>query len=125
MYRSDDIDFDSDGVCEGCGKVLSVGIHICHLMIDAEPKRRKKRGAPKTAPPPVEGQRDLGWADKDPFSDDMTPRKEREDFLESERARLLRKLEAIESLTKLGLLLAKTNIGEVEEILRQINFHSR
>lgn len=124
MYRSDDIDFDSDGVCEGCGQVISVGIHICHGF-DAEPKRRKKRGAPKTAPPPAKGQRDLGWADKDPFSDDMTPRKEREDFLESERARLLRKLEAIESLTKLALLLAKTNIGEVEEILRQINFHSR
>lgn len=46
-------------------------------------------------------------------------------FLEEERKRLIQKLEVIENLTRLAWGKASTNPEEVEEIIRQINFHSK
>ena len=46
-------------------------------------------------------------------------------FLEEERKRLIKKLEVIESLTRLAWDKAASNPEEVEEIIRQINFHSK
>ena len=46
-------------------------------------------------------------------------------FLEEERKRLIKKLEVIENLTRLAWGKAATNPEEVEEIIRQINFHSK
>ena len=41
------------------------------------------------------------------------------------RKRLIQKLEVIENLTRLAWGKASTNPEEVEEIIRQINFHSK
>jgi hypothetical protein len=46
-------------------------------------------------------------------------------FLEEERKRLIKKLEVIENLTRLAWGKAATNPEEVEEIIQQINFHSK
>jgi hypothetical protein len=46
-------------------------------------------------------------------------------FLEEERKRLIKKLEVIENLTRLAWDKAASNPEEVEEIIRQINFHSK
>ena len=46
-------------------------------------------------------------------------------FLEEERKRLIKKLEVIENLTRLAWGKAASNPEEVEEIIRQINFHSK
>lgn len=46
-------------------------------------------------------------------------------FLEEERKRLIKKLEVIENLTRLAWGKAASNPEEVEEVIRQINFHSR
>jgi hypothetical protein len=46
-------------------------------------------------------------------------------FLEEERKRLIKKLEEIEALTRLAWDKAASNPEEVEEIIRQINFHSK
>jgi hypothetical protein len=46
-------------------------------------------------------------------------------FLEEERKRLIKKLEEIEALTRLAWGKAASNPEEIEEIIRQINFHSK
>jgi len=46
-------------------------------------------------------------------------------FLEEERKRLIKKLEVIENLTRLAWDKAASSPEEVEEIIRQINFHSK
>jgi hypothetical protein len=46
-------------------------------------------------------------------------------FLEEERKRLIKKLEEIENLTRLAWGKAATNPEEVENFIRQINFHSK
>jgi hypothetical protein len=46
-------------------------------------------------------------------------------FLEEERKRLIQKLEVIENLTRLAWGKAATNPEEVEDLIRQINFHSK
>ena len=46
-------------------------------------------------------------------------------FLEEERKRLIKKLEEIENLTRLAWGKAASNPKEVEEIIQQINFHSK
>lgn len=46
-------------------------------------------------------------------------------FLEEERKRLIKKLEEIEALTRLAWGKAASNPEETEEIIRQINFHSK
>jgi hypothetical protein len=46
-------------------------------------------------------------------------------FLEEERKRLIKKLEDIENLTRLAWGKAASNPEETEEIIRQINFHSK
>jgi hypothetical protein len=46
-------------------------------------------------------------------------------FLEEERKRLIKKLEEIENLSRLAWGRSASNPEEVEEIIRQINFHSK
>lgn len=46
-------------------------------------------------------------------------------FLEEERKRLIKKLEVIENLTRLAWGRAHSNPEEVEDLIRQINFHSK
>lgn len=46
-------------------------------------------------------------------------------FLEEERKRLIKKLEEIEALTRLAWGKAASNPEEVEDLIRQINFHSK
>ncbi len=46
-------------------------------------------------------------------------------FLEEERKRLIKKLEVIENLTRLAWGKSASSPEEVEEIIRQINFHSK
>jgi hypothetical protein len=46
-------------------------------------------------------------------------------FLEEERKRLIKKLENIEDLSRQIWCKIRTNPEEVEDLIRQINFHSK
>jgi hypothetical protein len=119
MYGSDYPDYDFDG-CEKCGAALSIGMHFCRL---SEPTPDKSKSKKRKSQPKKND--DFGWATQDPFDFKGPDVTNRDNFPEEEGARLVKKLEVIESLTKLAIGRVKDNPEEIEEILRQINFHSR